>query len=392
MNPTEPLYLTLPAGRIISGSLSDIRKVDHAGRPTPEDKWTYNFGVAISKTDPSINGILGQIMQHAMAAYQSNPAVTQVIQQGLGGSFKWKISDGDDANVKNKHAAGCFVFWFAQSATLGPIDSYAVGMLVQQPNIPNVQVDPATIKRGFYVDVAISVKPNGLTDGNAGIYINPTKVRLVGYGELITAGPSADQVFGSNPVALPAGASATPVAPGGGMPASAPPVPGMAPTAPPVPGMAPTAPPVPGMAPTAPPVPGMAPTAPPVPGMAPTALPVPGMAPTAPPVPGMAPTAPPVPGMAPTALPVPGMAPTAPPVPGMAPTAPPVPGMAPAVNPTSGAFPVPTGMPGVAPVAQGGGMPSINQMSAGLPAGSTASPIDPMTGQPVQPHPGILGQ
>jgi hypothetical protein len=45
-----------------------------------------------------------------------------------------------------------------------------------------------------------------------GIYMNPQGVRLLGYGQVITPGPSAAQLFGAAPATLPAGASAAPVA------------------------------------------------------------------------------------------------------------------------------------------------------------------------------------
>jgi hypothetical protein len=61
---------------------------------------------------------------------------------------------------------------------------------------------------------------NGATGAQAGIYLNPNIVRLLGFGERIMSGPTPDQAFADRPAALPAGASATPVA--GPMPAQQP--------------------------------------------------------------------------------------------------------------------------------------------------------------------------
>src|SRR4030067_1021059 len=88
-------------------------------------------------------------------------------------------------------------------------------MLSASHQLRNVPMDPAHIKCGYYVDVAISIECNGNTDHTAGIYVNQEMVRLLGFGPEIISGPTPEQVFGNRPAVLPAGASATPLSSGG---------------------------------------------------------------------------------------------------------------------------------------------------------------------------------
>ena len=203
---TDKLHTVSSPGRIIMGDLTTKQTKDHQNRDLPENKHHFFFGVAIPKTDPNIGALLGQIQQHAYAAYQQVPAVAQQIQMGLNGKFAWKIDDGDNPSVKNEHARGCYLIKFSTA------------LPIRACNAQNQQIDPSEIKRGYWVDVGMSISANGATDNTAGIYVNPNVVRLLGYAEEIQSGPSIDQVFANAPAQLPQGASANPVAPSGGMP------------------------------------------------------------------------------------------------------------------------------------------------------------------------------
>ena len=202
----EKLHLVLPAGRVIMGDLATKQTKDHQNRDLEERKHHFFFGVAIPKTDPNVGAMIGQIQQFAFQAYANHANVTAQIQLGFAGNFAFKIDDGDDPKVKNEHAKGCFVFKFSTTLPL------------RACNNQNQQIDPSEIKRGFWVDVGVTIVANGATDNTAGIYLNPNVVRLLGYAEEIHSGPTPDQVFANAPAQLPPGASATPVAPSGGMP------------------------------------------------------------------------------------------------------------------------------------------------------------------------------
>lgn len=205
--------LQLPVGRFVSGDLTTKRTTGHDGKPLPEDKQRFEFGIAVNKTAPELPAIFATLQQEAMIQHGHVPAVQQFQLQG----YSWKITDGDKPNAKgetNSNTAGHFVFWFSSS--------YPPRTCDQQ----NAQCDPATVKRGYFVDVVFNARNNGATGTQAGIYLNPEWVRLIAFGEEITGGRSAAVAFANAPVPtqLPPGASATPVASHAapGMPAAAP--------------------------------------------------------------------------------------------------------------------------------------------------------------------------
>ncbi len=252
---TEPTYFHTPVGRFVSGSLTEKRTTDNDNRPIQPEKQRYEFGLAIQKSDPALPGMLQTIAAAAKAGYQQRPDIQQRVDawfQTMSG-FSMKISDGDKPAARtgdvNQNTAGCFVIWFSTS------------MDILAANAQNTQIDPASIKRGWFVDVAASVKANGLTDNNAGVYMNPTCVRLIAEGEEIVGGMNIETALQNAPVAptqLPPGARpvgstpqapATSGAPGTGLPGAAPAVPTQAAPAPAqtapagLPGAAPTQPP-----------------------------------------------------------------------------------------------------------------------------------------------------
>ena len=216
-------YFTTPVGRIISGDPWTKQTTDMDGRPVPEDKQNYWFAVAIEKTAPGMNELLGTLQKAALGGYAHAPNVMTQIQQGFAATaFSWKVSDGDAqrANAQTgqpepvwKHGAGCWVVKFSTTLPIRPAK--------YQGNVP-VDCDASEIKRGYYVQVAGSASANGNNDRTAGIYVNPQTVCLVGYGEEIVGGPSLDQQFTGGPGGyMPAGMTQAPQpptgAPGSGM-------------------------------------------------------------------------------------------------------------------------------------------------------------------------------
>lgn len=266
---TEPVYFHTPVGRFVSGSLTEKRTTDNNNRPIEPEKQRYDFGLAIRKDDPGVPGMLQSIATAAKAGYPQRQDIQQRVDgwfQTMSG-FSMKISDGDKPAVStgkvNENTAGCFVVWFSTS------------MDILAANAQNIQIDAASIKRGWYVDVAASARANGLLDHNAGVYMNPSCVRLIAEGEEIVGGMNVETALQNAPTAptqLPPGArpvGSTPQAPvSSGAPGTG--LPGMVPAAPsvgaaPLPGVAPVptqAAPAPAQtAPAA--LPGVAPTQPP---------------------------------------------------------------------------------------------------------------------------------
>lgn len=218
----ESTPINTPVGRFVSGSLTEKRDKDINQRPIDPEKQRYEFGLAVLKNDPALPAFMQTVADAAKAGYANNPAILQRIDtwfQTMSG-FSMKISDGDKPNSQgrvNENTKGHFVIWFSTSL---PINCC---------NTQNIQIDPASIKRGWYVDIAGTVNVNTLVDHNAGIYMNPSWVRLVGEGDEIVGGISAGDAFAqaAPPAALPPGArpvGSTPQAPaaagapGAGMP------------------------------------------------------------------------------------------------------------------------------------------------------------------------------
>jgi hypothetical protein len=183
-----------------------------------KDKPNWFFAVAVPKTSAEVDQIMAGLFQLAVTGYQANTAVVQRIHAGINGGFHWKIEDGDapqdQSRVGREGYAGCWIFKFSTTLGVPPcIDA------------TNTSIDPAMIKCGHYVDVAVSADINDQQDNTAGLYLNPEAVRLLGYGHEISSGPSAQQQFEGRPAVLPAGASPVPLAPAGapaGFPAGGP--------------------------------------------------------------------------------------------------------------------------------------------------------------------------
>lgn len=216
----------LPPGRMVGGSTHEPQTKDMQGRD--RDKPALYIAVAVPKTDPRVNDILVIIRNAALSFYANNPTIKAQIDMGLAAhNFAWKVSDGDSEKERTRPGrAGCWIFHFSTS-----FESIQCG------DSQNNQIDPKLIKPGYYIDVSASVKANELLDKNAGVFLNPRGVRLLGYGEEIPIGQTIGQMFADVPAALPPGASALPVATGnplghgpvtGGQPAGTPPAPGFA--------------------------------------------------------------------------------------------------------------------------------------------------------------------
>lgn len=212
----EAIRLVTPVGRIVWGSVHTRSTEDYDGKQYPAGEGPYQFGFAVLKTDPNIGAMLTAIYNQAIAGYQTNPQIVQRIQNEWQsgftmGLFRFKIKDGDKPNAKNvinPNTKGHWVFSFQTSLPL------------KCGNTMNAEIDPSSIKTGYFVDIAMSTKVNGQTDGTAGVYLNPQVVRLIAFGEEITGGPSVEDAFKGHaaPTMLPPGASATPLAPSNSAP------------------------------------------------------------------------------------------------------------------------------------------------------------------------------
>lgn len=237
-------YGTSPVGRLIMGNPWVKEDKDQNQREIPLDKQKFFFGIAVEKNAPGVNEMLGNMQQAAAEGYASVPNVLAQVQMGLSATaYSWKVQDGDEMVLdqatnqqvlRNKHAAGCWIFKFSTTLPVTP------AKYPPQSNTP-VPCDPSEIKKGYFVQVSYSTTINGNMDHTAGNYLNPKTVCLVGFGQEIVSGPSLEQQFtGGHGGYTPAGMTATPQAPMGAPGAA--PAPGMPPMGgQPAPGMMPQA-------------------------------------------------------------------------------------------------------------------------------------------------------
>lgn len=205
------VQITTPVGRIVQGSLSIPQTEDmdgnalvvktgpNAGQP----KVRYYIGVAIPKTPGKhwAAEAWGQpIWNTGHAGFPQGQASRP--------DFAWKITDGDSEipnkkGNKPKDKTGFAGHWILNMTTEFPIKCFNSN--------GTVPMEPAAIKTGYFVQVALTCAPNNDANRNPGIYLNPQIVAFQAYGEEILFGPDPTAMgFGQN-VQLPAGASATPV-------------------------------------------------------------------------------------------------------------------------------------------------------------------------------------
>ena len=216
--------LFIPGGRLVMGSLTEKAATDQDGKPIPPEKQGYFFGVAVPKSAPGLNDLIGKLWQLAATDYAGAPLVMAQIQQGLAAKdFSWKIQDGDVPTYDKQSGAarpipdylkGCFIFKFKTQFEISACDA------------AGVDIARKDIKKGDYVDVMFSTQINGKFDDTAGIYLNPNAIRRLGFGQPIASGVVASQAFKGQAAALPPGATVMPTAagalPGAGMPAGMP--------------------------------------------------------------------------------------------------------------------------------------------------------------------------
>ena len=194
----DVVNILTPVGRMVQGSPFEEQTTDMKGKQLTnaqgQPRSEYFFAIAIPKTDPAYAAMYAQIQAVAQAGFPGG-------QFNLP-TFAWKIVDGDQPphNAKEGYAG----HWILRISGGFQPKVYTKGGEA-------VIVDPNQLKRGYYIRAYLTVKANG--DATyPGIYLNPSMVEVVAFGEEIQVGPDGGAVFGGDPAATPAGASATPMA------------------------------------------------------------------------------------------------------------------------------------------------------------------------------------
>lgn len=240
---------TTPIGRIVQGNpLVENIQYDEKNQPKLNKQGqvvkSWYLNVAFDKANPETIAMIEALYRQAATDYPTlfpygyqaqanpgNPAAGQPpIHAGgcIRSDFAYKIKDGDgfDANGK-PHAAkegwkGCYILQIATYAGQPRV----VCALNGNGAVTEVGSGSyAHIKCGDYVRVGIDVKSNGWQgdpQSKPGMYVNPTVIQVVGYGDLIQGGPDPDQVFAQQTAYIPQGMQTAPTA-GAPMPGSLPP-------------------------------------------------------------------------------------------------------------------------------------------------------------------------
>ena len=203
-----------PVGRLVQGSPFEPQTLDAEGRPlviksgpnAGQPRQSYFVALAIPKSDPGVNLLYATIASMARAAF---PQYFDAAGNCNNPKFAFKVTDGDSQvpNTKGRKPCdqegfpGCWVFKFNNG--FAP-KCYKNGA--------ELITNPEEIKCGYYVRIYATITGNE-SQQQPGVFLNVSMIQLVGYGEEIVFGPDAKEVFGATPAALPAGASATPLAP-----------------------------------------------------------------------------------------------------------------------------------------------------------------------------------
>lgn len=245
---SEAVYFTSPVGRLVWGSVSVPKTKDSKGNPLVVKKGPdigkpaprYEFGLAIPKTGETDwrQTVWGKLIYDT--AVKSFPG-----GQYNAPAFSWKVTDGDSTQLTQKgRPAPCTREGHPGHWVLAFSSSFPPECL---DRTGGQRIDPTTVKRGYYIQVAGSIKGNNGAESD-GVYLNSKYVSLQAFGPEITVGPDPSSLgFGVAP--LPAGASTTPVgafvaptqaAPAAPVAVQAPPVVPAVAAAPPAPSVAPT--------------------------------------------------------------------------------------------------------------------------------------------------------
>lgn len=186
-------------GRLVSGHPLVERTTGFGGKAMTnmkgEPKTEYYIGLALPKSDPKTLELIANIKSLAAAAWPGGESTFS--------TFSMKIKDGDLPEFSKKEGyPGNYVL------------SCSTGLAIKCVGVDGKSwiVDPAEIKCGYYIRVFLNVKSNKYIP-KPGMFLNPSHLQLVGYGEIIETGMGIEEAMASAPpVTLPPGASATPVA------------------------------------------------------------------------------------------------------------------------------------------------------------------------------------
>lgn len=208
-------------GRIVWGHPMKLQqRKDNNDNPIFNEDGTPAMGIAFGLAIPKADFVANEWPNMHAEASKGYPS-------GAPQNFSWKYKDGDvDKDSKGvplsskEGYAGCYILTISSNTGFPP----AVYKFDPHSNQYR-QMAENEIKAGDYVRVALNLQVNvpAKSTHTPSLYVNPQAIELIGYGTaLASGGVDPMKAFGGQAVALPSGASATPIggAPAGvGMPA-----------------------------------------------------------------------------------------------------------------------------------------------------------------------------
>lgn len=234
-----PTPILTPVGRMVQGDFFKPNTTDQQGNPLViksgpnkgQPRTDYFAAIAFPKTPDIVASVITPMVQQAATSYASLFPRGAEPNNAAGHfgctlpKFSFKIMDGDGVDDNGKPNAskdGFAGHWVVKFSS-----GFAPQVWTRAKNLPDghpskaLNTDPETlvqlqatdaalVKRGFYYRVNASVDGNGqqLPSGSPGLYTNYNLVELVAFGEEITSGPVASEVFGAPAGAVPAAAPA----------------------------------------------------------------------------------------------------------------------------------------------------------------------------------------
>ena len=206
----DHVNILTPVGRLVQGSLYVPQTTNAEGQPlvvktglsAGQPRVDFFFALAIPKGAEKgwHETAWGQLI--VGVGYAAFP------QAARSPDFAWKVQDGDSQVPNKKGRKPCEREGYPGHWVL----NFSSGFAPKIYNSDGTQqiLEPNAVKLGSYVQVSGTVAGNGSTS-NPGVFLNHSMLALAGYGPEIVVGPDAASVGFGQGVALPAGASATPV-------------------------------------------------------------------------------------------------------------------------------------------------------------------------------------
>jgi len=213
-----PTNFTSPVGRLVQGDAFKPNTTDMQGQPLTiktgpnagQARTEWFVALAFAKTDPNWPAFKALIDAEARLSWPHlfpTPGGPCVLP-----TFSDKVVDGDGFDDRGR--------------PFNRLDGFAGHWVVRftngfQPKVVKSEggvwreARPEEMKRGYYGRVAGTIKSNDNAQ-KPGLHMNWSQFAIDGIGPEIIVGPSAEDAFGTagGPVALPPGASHTPVASG----------------------------------------------------------------------------------------------------------------------------------------------------------------------------------